>query len=70
MRWVLLAAAMTVLAPAQTSAAYVRAHQAAWTQAFSALLSIPNLASDAPDIERNAAAIAALYRQAGAQVEL
>lgn len=63
-------AALAVLAPAQTVSAYVRAHQAAWTQQFSALLAIPNLASDTANIERNAAAIERLYQAAGAHVEL
>ncbi|HXE30456.1 MAG TPA: M20/M25/M40 family metallo-hydrolase [Terriglobales bacterium] len=49
---------------------YLDAHQQELTTRFSALLAIPNLAADTPNIERNAAAIEALYQAAGVHTEL
>jgi acetylornithine deacetylase/succinyl-diaminopimelate desuccinylase-like protein len=58
-------------APVAAAAAhqYVAARQAELLEQFSALLAIPNIASDTAAIERNAAAVAALFQSAGAQVE-
>ena len=64
------------LAPAQAPAAraavdrYLAAHRPALLQQFRVLLALPNLAADTPNIERNAAAVAALYQAAGAHTQL
>ncbi|MGB7296308.1 MAG: M20/M25/M40 family metallo-hydrolase [Candidatus Aminicenantales bacterium] len=49
---------------------YVGKHGAAILQEYSALLSIPNLASDAPNIRRNAEAIVAMFGRRGVEARL
>lgn len=63
-----LLAALTL--PAQSVSAYVQSHQLEWTQQFSALLAIPNLATDSINIEKNAAAIERLYQAQGVKTHL
>lgn len=68
-----IAALVCTSALAQAPAAvqrYVAAHREQLVRQFSALLAIPNQASDAANIERNAAAIAKLYEAQGVKAEL
>ncbi|MGH9520818.1 MAG: hypothetical protein ACRD2D_14260, partial [Terriglobales bacterium] len=50
--------------------AFIQGHHRTWTQQFSSLLAIPNLAIDTPNIERNAAAIEKLYQAQGVKTQL
>lgn len=62
-----------ILVVPRTSAAtsdYVKAHQAEILAEFEQLLAIPNLASDKPNIERNAAVIADMFTRRGATTKL
>lgn len=63
-----LLAALTL--PAQSLSAYVQSQQPEWTRQFSALLAIPNLATDSANIEKNAAAIESLYQAQGVKTQL
>ena len=75
---ILLAAALEALAAENPGAAALRervrawrsAHEAAIVEELSALLALPNVASDKPNIEKNAAAIEAALRRRGARTEL
>lgn len=49
---------------------YRAAHEAAIVEELSALLSLPNVASDTPNIEKNAEKIAGILRKRGVQTEL
>ena len=49
---------------------YIEKHKVAILQEYSALLSIPNLASDAPNIRRNAEAIVAMLGRRGVEARL
>ena len=70
MRCAILSIAFAVLAHAQPNPAAAAAHRwrVAHEQAilaeFMGLLAIPNLASDGPNIRRNAAAVSAISRKA------
>jgi len=72
----LLSVIFAVLAHAQTNPAAVAAHQwrVAHEQAilaeFMGLLAIPNLASDTPNIRRNAAAVSAILEKRGVKTRL
>ena len=76
MRAALLALALAALAQAQPNPAAAAAHQwrAAHEQAilaeFMDLLAIPNLASDQPNIRRNAAAVSAMLEKRGVKTQL
>lgn len=73
MRWLallVLTASLAAQSPRHAVEQYVAAHRAQLLHSFSSLLAIPNLASDTPDIERNAAAVAQLYRAQGVAVRL
>ncbi len=76
MKSALLSIALAALAHAQSNPAAAAAHQwrAAHQQAilaeFMQLLAIPNLASDEPNIRRNAAAVSALYEKRGVKTRL
>ena len=59
--------ASSVVAPVR---AYRSAHETQILRDLVALLEIPNLASDSPDIEKNAAAISALYEKRGVRTRL
>ena len=72
----LLAAALLALpaiAPPDASRIardYRTRHEREIVSEFTELLAIPNLASDAPNIEKNANAIAAMFTRRGATVQL
>jgi len=72
----LLSAAFAALAHAQANPAAAAAHQwrAAHEQAilaeFTGLLAIPNLASDGPNIRRNAVAVSAILEKRGVKTRL
>jgi acetylornithine deacetylase/succinyl-diaminopimelate desuccinylase-like protein len=72
----LLSAAFAALAHAQANPAAAAAHQwrAAHEQAilaeFTGLLAIPNVASDGPNIRRNAAAVSAILEKRGVKTRL
>ncbi len=76
MRAALLSIAFAALAQAQPNPAAAAAHQwrAAHEQAilaeFMDLLAIPNLASDQPNIRRNAAAVSAILEKRGVKTQL
>jgi acetylornithine deacetylase/succinyl-diaminopimelate desuccinylase-like protein len=76
LRAALLSIAFVALAQAQPNPAAAAAHQwrAAHEQAilaeFMDLLAIPNLASDQPDIRRNAAAVSAILEKRGLKTQL
>ncbi|MGA3074108.1 MAG: M20/M25/M40 family metallo-hydrolase [Bryobacteraceae bacterium] len=76
MRAALLSIAFVALAQAQPNPAAAAAHQwrAAHEQAilaeFMELLAIPNLASDQPNIRRNAAAVSAILEKRGLKTQL
>ena len=76
MRFALLAIALAAMAPAQQNPAALAArrwrtaHEQAIIASFEQLLKIPNLASDRPNIRRNAEAVAALYAQRGVKTRL
>jgi len=76
LRAALLALALAALAQAQPNPAAAAAHQwrAAHEQAilaeFMDLLAIPNLASDQPNIRRNAAAVSAMLEKRGVKTQL
>jgi acetylornithine deacetylase/succinyl-diaminopimelate desuccinylase-like protein len=76
LRFALLAVALAGIAPAQQNPAALAArewrtaHEQAIIASFEELLAIPNLASDAPNIRRNARAVAALYEQRGVKTQL
>ena len=57
-------------AAAKAARRYREAHEVEIVRELAALLALPNRAPDAPDIERNAAAISALYARRGAKVTL
>lgn len=75
---VLLALLATTLHAAPPDPAAVAARARAWRMAhereivseFTTLLAIPNLASDTPNIERNATALAAMLERRGVKVQL
>jgi acetylornithine deacetylase/succinyl-diaminopimelate desuccinylase-like protein len=56
--------------PAQAARAWRQAHERAIVSELIDLLSIPNLASDAPNIRRNADAVAAMFEKRGAKTRL
>ncbi len=76
MRCAILSIAFAVLAHAQPNPAAAAAHR--WRVAheqgilaeFMGLLAIPNLASDGPNIRRNAAAVSAIFEKRGVQTRL
>ena len=76
MRFALLSFALAALAQAQPNPAAAAAHQ--WRTAhqqaildeFMDLLAIPNLASDQPNIRRNAAAVSAMLEKRGVKTQL
>jgi acetylornithine deacetylase/succinyl-diaminopimelate desuccinylase-like protein len=76
LRFALLSIAFAALAHAQPNLAAAAAHQwrAAHEQAilaeFMGLLAIPNLASDGPNIRRNAAAVSAILEKRGVKTRL
>jgi len=55
---------------ARAARTWREAHEVARVRELAGLLALPNRASDAPNIERNAAAVAALYEKRGAKVRL
>ena len=55
---------------ARLARGYRAQHESEILSEFTELLSIPNLAADTPNIERNAAAIAEMFRRRGANVRL
>ena len=66
----LLLAVLMAVAPAQIARQWRQAHEKEIVAELSALVAIPNLASDKPNIERNAAAIAEAFTRRGAAVKL
>src|SRR5579884_1689332 len=69
----LLAAALLAIAPpdaARIARNYRTHHEREILGEFTELLSIPNVATDAPNIEKNAAAISAMFARRGATVRL
>jgi acetylornithine deacetylase/succinyl-diaminopimelate desuccinylase-like protein len=76
LKFAALAMALAAIAHAQSNPAAAAAHQwrAAHEQqiiaAYMELLAIPNLAGDAPNIRRNAQAVAALYEKRGVKTQL
>ena len=55
---------------AQTASLWRQAHEQQIVDGFAALLSIPNVASDVPNVRKNAAHISGMLRTAGMDVEL
>ncbi len=76
MKAALLSLAFAAVAYAQQNPASIAArqfrtaHEQAILAEFTALLAIPNLASDAPNIRRNAAAVTAILEKRGVQARL
>jgi acetylornithine deacetylase/succinyl-diaminopimelate desuccinylase-like protein len=70
MRPLLLALALATAAPAQDIRAYVDAHQKQILAEFTQLLSIPNVASDRPNIQRNADFIIKAFAKRGITARL
>src|SRR5438045_4047353 len=76
--WVAGAAAVTMMAAGSAEAGSPKAAVHAWRQAhekeivadFSALLSMPNVATTVPDVEKNATYIAGLLQKRGFKTQL
>ena len=65
-----IGAAAPPSSPAAIARAHVQAHEADILREFAALLSLPNVASDSPNIRRNAEHIRAMLERRGLTVEL
>ena len=73
-----LVAGLTIVVPAEAAApslrarvqGYVQEHETALLREYSALLALPNVASDAPGIRRNADAIVRLLESRGVAARL
>jgi acetylornithine deacetylase/succinyl-diaminopimelate desuccinylase-like protein len=68
--FLLIAAAVAHAQPPQAARAGRQAHERAILDEFFGLLAIPNLASDAPNIRRNAESIAKLLEKRGIKPRL
>jgi acetylornithine deacetylase/succinyl-diaminopimelate desuccinylase-like protein len=68
--FLLIAAAAAHAQPPQAARAWRQAHERAILDEFFGLLAIPNLASDAPNIRRNAESIAKLLEKRGIKTRL
>ena len=66
----LLAQELSGVAARQAARAYRDDHEAAILREFTALLSLPNVASDRPNIRRNADLLMAMLRRRGAETRL
>jgi acetylornithine deacetylase/succinyl-diaminopimelate desuccinylase-like protein len=67
---VCLSGTLVAQTPAEAARQYTTQHSADLTQSFSELLSIPNVAADPADLERNADALAEMLRKRGVNSRL